>query len=104
MVTNDKFKDDLSSTRARLFSPVYSLPSNDTKYCMSFKYSINGKSTDGFKVGIENYEDHRELEELAEIRGPLFDRWHLGAVEINRSYRLNRVRHYLLLFYIVFVI
>lgn len=91
MITSDRFQNGQASSRARLFSSVFSLPTENTKFCLSFKYNIYGAGTDELHVGIENYEDHLELEELWSVRAPMFNRWFLGAVEISNSYRQSRV-------------
>lgn len=100
MITSDRFQNGLASSRARLFSSVFSLPTQQTKFCLSFKYNIHGTGTDELHVGIENYADHLEFEELWSVRAPMFNRWFLGAVEISSSYRQSRVTTLISIFYL----
>lgn len=92
MITSDKFQNSLGEFRSRLYSPVFAVPAELDRFCFSFKFNIYSSSTDGFRVGLENYGNHAQTHILKIVLGPFgVDRWYSDAVEITAHYPQNRV-------------
>lgn len=102
MTTNERFDNPLGIFRSRLFSPVFTVPADVELFCFSFRYYIRSSDTDGFKVAIENYLDHEEVQTLSTVTGQsAIDRWYLASIEITSRYEQNRV---CLWFYLNFIL
>lgn len=98
MTTSERFDNPLGIFRSRLFSPVFNVPADVELFCLSFRYYIRSSDTDGFKVAIENYLNHEEVQTLSTVTGQSVDeRWYLASIEITSRYEQNRV---CLLFYL----
>lgn len=97
MITSDRFANSLGSFRSRLFSPLFALPSDTTRFCLSFKHNMYSSSRNdgdvGFRVGIENFANHEETEILwtrTNNRADV-DRWFSMAIPVDKFYQQNRV-------------
>ncbi len=93
MITSKEYKTQALSKRSRLISSIYK--TDWTEFCINYYFNINGNSSDGFKVFLENYLDNTETVELRKNFGPLGeDRWHLDRIQITElKYELFRVGH-----------
>ena len=92
MITNEKFESSINEIRSRLYSPVFSTLSEDD-VCLEFKYNIRSSGQDGFKVVLENYEDHNEQQTLLIKLGQApINKWHLTQIQLPHTYNLNRVK------------
>lgn len=93
MITNEKFENSLNEIRSRLYSPVFNLPEDQNDFCLELKYNIRSSGQDGFKVVLENYENHNEQQTLLTKLGQAtLDKWHVTQFQVPNIYSLNRVR------------
>jgi len=91
MITSKDYKTQALSKRSRLISSIYKM--DWTEFCINYYFNINGNSSDGYKVLLENYLDSTEIVELRKTFGPLEeDKWHLDRIQITElKYELFRV-------------